>query len=63
MSAFYTKDGKTAYSGYNNWVSIDLADGSMYRQNAPDPSKVPQQEYKQYVYDDISYDNEICDDV
>ena len=63
MCAFNNKDGNTAYSGYNNWVSVDLSDGSLYRQNAPDPTKVPQQEYKQFVYDDISYDHGICDDI
>ena len=62
MSAFNTKDGKTSYSGYNNWVSVDLSDGSLYRQNAPDPTKVSQQEYKQYVYDDICIEHEIPDD-
>ena len=43
-------------------MSIDLNDGSLYRQNSPDPTKVTQQEYKQYVYDDISIENEITDD-
>ena len=63
MNACYNNGKKTAYSGYNNWVSVDLKDGSLYRANAPDPTKVTQQVYKQYVYDDISYDNETSDDI
>ena len=62
MCAFYNSEKDTEYSGYNNWVSVDLNDSSLYRQNAPDPTKVPQHEYKQYVYDDISIEHDIPDD-
>ncbi|MBE6741393.1 MAG: hypothetical protein E7570_03730 [Ruminococcaceae bacterium] len=60
MRAFvYHEDGRKEYSGYNNWLRINTATKEIYRENAPNPREVLQQEYKEYVYDDISYDYDL----
>lgn len=53
------EDGKKEYSGYNNWLRINTNTKDVYRQDAPNPKEVSQKEYKEYVYDDISYEYEL----
>ena len=55
----FHKNGEKEYSGYNNWLRINTETKEIYRQNAPDPKEVSPKEYKEYIYDDISYDYEL----
>jgi len=60
-------NGEKEYSGYNNWVSINLSTGDIYRDNAPNPDEVSEEAYREYIYNDIAYsfeeeENEVTDD-
>ncbi len=59
MRSFYIRsDGTTEYSGFNDWLRIDLKTGDLYRDNAPelDGTEETQEIYDAYVYNDEGYD-------
>ena len=59
MRSFYIRsDGTTEYSGFNDWLRIDLKSGELYRDNAPelDGTEETQEIYDAYVYNDEGYD-------
>lgn len=59
MRSFIADEGrKIDYSGWNCWLSVDLATGEIYRENAPVPdgTRKSKELYNQYVYEDISYE-------
>lgn len=52
------EDGSKEYSGYNNWLKVNLATGGIYRENASVRTEVSEKEYYDYVVNDISYDDD-----
>lgn len=54
--------GEKVYSGYNNYVRVNLETGELYRENAPDPQVVGEKEYRQFIYEDICYEHEEPDE-
>lgn len=59
MRSFIADEGhRTDYSGWNCWLSVDLATGEIYRDNAPVPdgTRKSKELYDKYVYEDISYE-------
>lgn len=51
-------DGTTEYSGFNDWLKIDIKTGDLYRENSPelDGTEESQKVYDAYVYNDEGYD-------
>lgn len=65
MRSFYVdEEDNIEYSGYNNWLRINMETKQLYRENAPVSSRVPISVYNNYVYNDIAsdeyFDNDEC---